>query len=129
MMLTLVTIWGCSPACHSASKQRSTYLNTCTKSTTQIRSYTHNANNDVSYYVAGYSVVLCREEQKHTRLDLESWQLGFRELMRDFYGKQLFASFLAQEYAMENLHFYEACEDLKQCPQSKVAGKIERIRR
>ncbi|XP_067935290.1 regulator of G-protein signaling 6-like isoform X2 [Watersipora subatra] len=76
-----------------------------------------------------YEDLLDLEEKKHTRLDFESWALSFKDLMKDRYGKGLFATFLQQEYSLENLYFWEACEDLRQSPQSKVATKIERIRR
>lgn len=49
--------------------------------------------------------------------------------MKDSYGKGLFATFLSQEYSLENLYFWEACEDLKQSPQSKVRAKMDRIKR
>lgn len=74
-------------------------------------------------------VIVSREEKRHTKLEIESWALSFRELLNDLYGKQLFSLFLEQEYSQENLHFWDACEDLKQSPQSKVAAKVSRIQK
>jgi len=89
-----------------------------------------------SVHVFNFRVVLSewgyyirREDKGHTKLELESWRLGFRELLSDPYGKQLFATFLNQEYSLENLHFWDACDDLKRSPQSKIQDKIEKIKR
>lgn len=68
-----------------------------------------------------------REEKTRSKLELEIWSLGFRELLKDSNGKRLFAYFLEQEFSKENLHFWDACEDLKQCPQSKVEAKVAKI--
>lgn len=70
-----------------------------------------------------------REEKTRSKKELEIWSLGFRELLRDSYGKRLFAHFLELEFSKENLHFWDACEDLKQCPQSKVEAKVTKIKR
>ncbi|KAF6039669.1 RGS11 [Bugula neritina] len=76
-----------------------------------------------------YEDLIDLEDKGHTKLELESWRLGFRELLSDPYGKQLFATFLNQEYSLENLHFWDACDDLKRSPQSKIQDKIEKIKR
>jgi len=60
---------------------------------------------------------------------VEAWALDFRRLIGDSFGKKMFAAFLAKEHSLENLHFWDACEELKQSPQSRVPSKVAKIKK
>uniref|UniRef100_UPI00398E7D55 regulator of G-protein signaling 9b n=1 Tax=Pristiophorus japonicus TaxID=55135 RepID=UPI00398E7D55 len=62
-----------------------------------------------------------------TKLRVERWTFSFAELMRDPSGRQDFELFLKKEFSVENLAFWEACEDLKYGEQSKGKEKADEI--
>ncbi|XP_055509771.1 regulator of G-protein signaling 9-like isoform X2 [Leucoraja erinacea] len=62
-----------------------------------------------------------------TKLRVERWTFGFAELMRDPMGRLNFELFLKKEFSVENLAFWEACEELKYGDQSKVKERAEEV--
>lgn len=59
-----------------------------------------------------------------TSEQVKRWAFDLREVLRDSAGRRRFASFLRQQFCLENLRFWEACEELKRCPQSQLKRKV-----
>lgn len=70
---------------------------------------------------------LPRRVDTPTERRLKRWAFNLRELLHDATGRQEFEMFLEKEYSSENIHFYQAVEDLKQLPLAKVSEKVQEI--
>ncbi|XP_067912950.1 regulator of G-protein signaling 11 [Heterodontus francisci] len=62
-----------------------------------------------------------------TKLRVERWAFNFGELLHDPLGRKEFRHFLEREFSVENLSFWEACEDVQYGEQSKVEEKVETV--
>ncbi|XP_063705888.1 regulator of G-protein signaling 7 [Culicoides brevitarsis] len=51
---------------------------------------------------------------------VKRWSFSLRELLNDPIGREQFTKFLAKEFSGENLKFWEAVQEMKTLPQSKI---------
>ncbi|XP_012716521.1 regulator of G-protein signaling 11 [Fundulus heteroclitus] len=62
-----------------------------------------------------------------TRLRVERWSFSFMELLTDAMGRREFMTYLEKEFSAENLHFWQACEEIKHGESSKIVEKVEDV--
>ncbi|XP_023675078.1 regulator of G-protein signaling 9 isoform X1 [Paramormyrops kingsleyae] len=62
-----------------------------------------------------------------TKMRVERWTFGFRELLSDPRGRADFRLFLKKEFSGENLAFWETCEDLKWGAAATMKDKAQQI--
>jgi regulator of G-protein signaling len=55
------------------------------------------------------------------------WSFGLKELLSDPTGLNQFVRFCASEFTSENLVFYQACQEIKFVPTSKLKEKVDDI--
>nr|XP_056722218.1 regulator of G-protein signaling 11 [Euleptes europaea] len=65
--------------------------------------------------------------QVPTKLRVERWSFGFRELLSDILGRAQLLAFLQKEFSAENLSFWEACEELRHGEQTRIAEMVDTI--
>uniref|UniRef100_A0A336LQ91 CSON000735 protein n=1 Tax=Culicoides sonorensis TaxID=179676 RepID=A0A336LQ91_CULSO len=58
---------------------------------------------------------------------VKRWSFSLRELLNDPIGREQFTKFLAKEFSGENLKFWEAVQEMKTLPQSKVKDAAQAI--
>ncbi|XP_077979569.1 regulator of G-protein signaling 7-like [Glandiceps talaboti] len=64
-----------------------------------------------------------------TERRVKRWSISLKELLCDATGRHEFEMFLRKEYSQENIRFWQACEELKFAPQSKICQQIQEINR
>ncbi|XP_012924305.1 regulator of G-protein signaling 11 isoform X2 [Heterocephalus glaber] len=62
-----------------------------------------------------------------TKLRVERWGFSFRELLDDPVGRAHFMDFLQKEFSVENLSFWEACEELRFGGQAQVPDLVDAV--
>ncbi|XP_014861694.1 PREDICTED: regulator of G-protein signaling 11 isoform X2 [Poecilia mexicana] len=62
-----------------------------------------------------------------TRLRVERWSFSFMELLSDAMGRREFMTYLEKEFSAENLHFWQACEEIRHGESSKIIEKVEDV--
>ncbi|PWA17464.1 hypothetical protein CCH79_00011284 [Gambusia affinis] len=62
-----------------------------------------------------------------TRLRVERWSFSFMELLSDAMGRREFMTYLEKEFSAENLHFWQACEEIRHGESSKIVEKVEDV--
>ncbi|UJR36632.1 hypothetical protein I4U23_029351 [Adineta vaga] len=62
-----------------------------------------------------------------SREDVQLWEESFDALLRHRYGQALFRAFLRTEFSEENLEFWLACDDFRNCKEPKRSGKAKKI--
>lgn len=62
-----------------------------------------------------------------SREDVQSWQESFDALLRHRYGQALFRAFLRTEFSEENLEFWLACDEFRNCKEPKRSAKAKKI--
>ncbi|XP_063724497.1 regulator of G-protein signaling 7-like isoform X3 [Symsagittifera roscoffensis] len=58
---------------------------------------------------------------------VKRWAFSIDEVLRDPAGKEQFAKFLAKEYSIENLNFYNQVHELKKVSEKEVVEKVKAI--
>ncbi|XP_075238884.1 regulator of G-protein signaling 7-like isoform X2 [Convolutriloba macropyga] len=58
---------------------------------------------------------------------VKRWAFSIDEVLRDPAGKEQFAKFLAKEYSIENLNFYNNVYELKKVSEKEVVEKVKAI--
>uniref|UniRef100_F7DFJ3 Regulator of G protein signaling 11 n=1 Tax=Ornithorhynchus anatinus TaxID=9258 RepID=F7DFJ3_ORNAN len=79
---------------------------------------------DATYWAMNAPVV-----PKPTKLRVERWAFGFRELLGDPLGRCQLMEFLKKEFSVENLIFWEACEELRYGKQARIAETVDSVYR
>ena len=62
-----------------------------------------------------------------TERRVKRWSFSLEELLADATGRHEFQMFLEKEYSSENLHFWNAVEELKGLPHSQVPSRVHTI--
>jgi len=62
-----------------------------------------------------------------SRDDVQSWEESFEALLRHRYGQALFRAFLRTEFSEENLEFWLACDEFRNCKEPKRSAKAKKI--
>lgn len=62
-----------------------------------------------------------------TQLRVNKWSFGFRELLADPTGVREFMKFCEQEFSVESLRFYLACQQVKCAPKSQIPSLVQKV--
>ncbi|XP_072561184.1 regulator of G-protein signaling 11 isoform X2 [Paramormyrops kingsleyae] len=62
-----------------------------------------------------------------TKLRVERWGFGFTELLRDPLGRCKFREYLEKEFSVENLCFWEACENIRHGESATIPQKVDEV--
>lgn len=65
--------------------------------------------------------------EQPTQLRVKKWSFGFRELLADPTGVREFMKFCEQEFSVESLRFYLACQQVKSAPKSQISGLVQKV--
>lgn len=60
---------------------------------------------------------------RHVRM----WGCSFHALLSDVTGRHVFEEFCRSQYNIENVRFWQACQDLQSIPLKAVPGAIKLI--
>ncbi|XP_027875459.1 regulator of G-protein signaling 11 [Xiphophorus couchianus] len=79
-------------------------------------------SDDIAYWTMNSEIV-----PVPTRLRVERWSFSFMELLSDAMGRREFMTYLEKEFSAENLHFWQACEEIRHGESSKIVEKVEDV--
>ncbi|XP_054889785.1 regulator of G-protein signaling 11 [Poeciliopsis prolifica] len=79
-------------------------------------------SDDIAYWASNSEMVPIP-----TRLRVERWSFSFMELLSDAMGRREFMTYLEKEFSAENLHFWQACEEIRHGESSKIIEKVEDV--
>ncbi|XP_014886404.1 regulator of G-protein signaling 11 isoform X1 [Poecilia latipinna] len=79
-------------------------------------------SDDIAYWTMNSEIV-----PVPTRLRVERWSFSFMELLSDAMGRREFMTYLEKEFSAENLHFWQACEEIRHGESSKIIEKVEDV--
>uniref|UniRef100_A0A3B3YP65 Regulator of G protein signaling 11 n=1 Tax=Poecilia mexicana TaxID=48701 RepID=A0A3B3YP65_9TELE len=79
-------------------------------------------SDDIAYWMMNSEIV-----PVPTRLRVERWSFSFMELLSDAMGRREFMTYLEKEFSAENLHFWQACEEIRHGESSKIIEKVEDV--
>ncbi|XP_047224173.1 regulator of G-protein signaling 11 [Girardinichthys multiradiatus] len=79
-------------------------------------------SDDIAYWMMNSEIV-----PVPTRLRVERWSFRFMELLSDAMGRREFMTYLEKEFSAENLHFWQACEEIRHGESSKIVEKVEDV--
>ncbi|KAM4729106.1 regulator of G-protein signaling 11 [Anableps anableps] len=79
-------------------------------------------SDDIAYWTMNSEIVPIP-----TRLRVERWSFSFMELLSDTMGRREFMTYLEKEFSAENLHFWQACEEIRHGESSKIIEKVENV--
>ncbi|MED6239537.1 Regulator of G-protein signaling 11 [Ataeniobius toweri] len=79
-------------------------------------------SDDIAYWTMNSEIV-----PVPTRLRVERWSFRFMELLSDAMGRREFMTYLEKEFSAENLHFWQACEEIRHGESSKIVEKVEDV--